>query len=122
MTIKKAVFPVAGFGTRFLPATKAMPKENKYARRSLRKRSEATAIEKGEAAYLEIYANLQQSKTYFFITIKKGVEKYLSFRMRDVKLGHIIKGWYTTKATHLQHFLSFIGRDTKLKELERTDC
>ena len=27
MTIKKAVFPVAGFGTRFLPVTKAMPKE-----------------------------------------------------------------------------------------------
>src|SRR5260221_7924180 len=25
--IKKAVFPVAGLGTRFLPATKAMPKE-----------------------------------------------------------------------------------------------
>jgi UTP--glucose-1-phosphate uridylyltransferase len=27
MTIKKAVFPVGGLGTRFLPATKAMPKE-----------------------------------------------------------------------------------------------
>jgi len=27
MSIKKAVFPVAGFGTRFLPATKAMSKE-----------------------------------------------------------------------------------------------
>ena len=25
--LSKAVFPVAGFGTRFLPATKAMPKE-----------------------------------------------------------------------------------------------
>ncbi len=25
--IKKCLFPVAGFGTRFLPATKAMPKE-----------------------------------------------------------------------------------------------
>ncbi|MGH6907210.1 MAG: sugar phosphate nucleotidyltransferase, partial [Aestuariivirga sp.] len=25
--IKKAVFPVAGLGTRFLPATKALPKE-----------------------------------------------------------------------------------------------
>lgn len=25
--IRKAVFPVVGFGTRFLPATKAMPKE-----------------------------------------------------------------------------------------------
>lgn len=27
MTIRKAVFPAAGFGTRFLPATKAQPKE-----------------------------------------------------------------------------------------------
>lgn len=27
LTIRKAVFPVAGMGTRFLPATKAMPKE-----------------------------------------------------------------------------------------------
>ena len=25
--IRKAVFPVGGLGTRFLPATKAMPKE-----------------------------------------------------------------------------------------------
>ena len=25
--IKKCIFPVAGYGTRFLPATKAMPKE-----------------------------------------------------------------------------------------------
>lgn len=27
LSVTKAVFPVAGFGTRFLPATKAMPKE-----------------------------------------------------------------------------------------------
>ncbi|MEH7468011.1 UTP--glucose-1-phosphate uridylyltransferase, partial [Priestia megaterium] len=27
MTIKKAVIPVGGLGTRFLPATKAQPKE-----------------------------------------------------------------------------------------------
>ena len=79
-------------------------------------------IRKGKAAYLEIYANLQQGKTYFSITTKEGVEKYLSFCMRDVELGHIIKGRHTTIATHLQHFLSFIGKDTKLKELERTDC
>ena len=26
--VRKAVIPAAGFGTRFLPATKAMPKEN----------------------------------------------------------------------------------------------
>ena len=46
----------------------------------------------------------------------------MSFRMRDVELGHIVKGRHITIATHLQHFLSFIGKDTKLKELERTDC
>jgi hypothetical protein len=81
-----------------------LPKENKYARKSLRTRSEATAIEKGKAAYLEIYANLQQGKSYFSITTKEGVEKYLSFRMRDVELGHIVKGRHTTIATHLQHY------------------
>ena len=27
ISLRKAVFPVAGFGTSFLPATKAMPKE-----------------------------------------------------------------------------------------------
>ena len=27
MKIKKAIFPVGGLGTRFLPATKSMPKE-----------------------------------------------------------------------------------------------
>ena len=99
-----------------------LPKENKYARRSLRTRSESTAIERGKAAYLEIYGNLQQGKSYFSITTKEGVEKYLSFRKRDVELGHIVSGRLATIATHLQHWLSFIGKDTKLKELERTDC
>ena len=27
MNVKKAIFPVGGLGTRFLPATKSMPKE-----------------------------------------------------------------------------------------------
>ena len=46
----------------------------------------------------------------------------MNFRKRDVELGHIVKGRHATIATHLQHFLSYIGKDTKLKELERTDC
>ena len=69
-----------------------LPKENKYARKSLRTRSESTAIERGKAAYLETYGNLQQGKSFFSITTKEGVEKYLSFRKRDVELGHIVKG------------------------------
>lgn len=105
-----------------LAVSYVVAKRNKYARKSLRTRSEATAIEKGKAASLEIYVNLQQGQTYFSITTKEGVEKHLSFRMRDEELGYIVKGRHTTIATHLQHFLSYIGKDTKLKELERTDC
>ena len=37
-----------------------LPKENKCARKSLRTRSKSTAVERGKAAYLEIYGNLQQ--------------------------------------------------------------
>ena len=40
-----------------------LSKEDKYAGISLHTRSEATAIEKGKAEYLEIYANLKQGKT-----------------------------------------------------------
>ena len=68
-----------------------LPKENKYARKSHNTRGEATAIEKGIAAYLEIYPNLQQGKIYFSIITKEGVAKYLSFRKRDFELGHIVK-------------------------------
>jgi hypothetical protein len=39
-----------------------LAKENKYARKSLRTCSETTAVERGKAAYLEIYANLQQGR------------------------------------------------------------
>ena len=99
-----------------------LPKENKYARKSLRTRSETTAVERGKAAYLEIYANLQQGKTYFSITTKEGVQQYVDFRKRDVELGHIVSGRLATIATQVQHWLSFISKDTKLKELERTDC
>ena len=91
-------------------------------RKQIRTRSETTAVERGKAAYLEIYANLQQGKTYFSITTKEGVQQYVDFRKRDVELGHIVSGRLATIATHLQHWLSFIGKDTKLKELERTDC
>ena len=99
-----------------------LPKENKYARKSLRTRSESTAVERGKAAYLEIYANLQQGKTYFSIVTKEGVQKPLNFRKRDVELGHIVRGGLATIATHLQHWLSFIGkaeraRTNRLREL-----
>ena len=73
------------------------------------------------AAHLEIHGNLKQGKSYFSIT-NKGVEKHLSFRKRDVELGHIVNVRFATIATPLQRFFGFIVKDTKPKALERTDC
>jgi len=96
--------------------------EKKYARKSLRTRSQSTAMEKGKELYLELYANQKMGKAYFSLTTKGGVDKYLAHRQRDVESKLIVSGRLVTIKTHLQHWLDYIGRETKLKELSRTDC
>ena len=97
-------------------------KEKKYARFSLRTRNRDTAIDKAKKYYHELMAQQLAGKTYFSKTSKQGVEEYLKQRALDVEAELIVKGRYGTIKTHLEHWLDFIGRDTKLKELERTDC
>lgn len=97
-------------------------KEKKYARFSLRTRNRDTAIDKAKKYYHELMAQQLAGKTYFSKTTKQGVEEYLGQRALDVEAELIVKGRYGTIKTHLEHWLEFIGRDTKLKELERTDC
>ena len=96
-------------------------KEHKYARFSLKTRNKATAIDKAETHYLELKLLEKTGKTYFSKTTKMGVEMYLEERLKDVATQIIVKGRFSTIRTHLNHFLSVIGKDTKLKELERTD-
>jgi integrase len=99
-----------------------LAKEKKYARFSLKTRSESTAIDKAKDYYHELKAQEKSGKSYFSKTTKQGVEEYLQQRLRDVEAELIVKGRFGTIKTHLEHWLNFIGRDTKLKELERTDC
>lgn len=99
-----------------------LAKEHKYARFSLKTRNRATAIDKAKLHYHELMAGQIQGKTYFSITTRMGVEMYLEHRKKDVTNGFIVSGRYNTIATHLKHWLKFIGKDVKLKELERTDC
>lgn len=96
--------------------------EGKYAIKSLKTRSRSTAIDKGKDFYLELLANQRAGKKYFSLTAKEGVAKYVARRQQDVNSGDIVKGRLGTIKIHLEHWLDFIGRDTKLKELERTDC
>ena len=96
--------------------------ESKYARKSLKTRSRSTALDKGKDFYLELLANQRAGKKYFSLTTKQGVAKYVASRQLDVDAGLIVKGRLGTIKTHLEHWLEFIGRDAKLKELDRTDC
>ena len=98
-----------------------LPNEHKYARFSLKTRSKSTAIDKAESHYYELKVMEKQGKNYFSITTRMGVEKYLEFKKKEIGT-HIVIGRYQTISTHLNHWLRFIGKDTKLKELERTDC
>lgn len=99
-----------------------LAKEHKYARFTLKTRNRSTAIDKAKLHYHELMAGQLQGKSYFSITTRMGVEMYLEHRKKDVANGFIVSGRYNTIATHLKHWLTFIGKDVKLKELERTDC
>lgn len=100
-----------------------LQKEHKYARFSLKTRSESTAIDAAKKHYHTLKAQEIAGKTYFSLTAKQGVEKYLEQRKLEVgQVNGIVAGRYTTIKTHLGHWLNFIGRDTKLKEVQRTDC
>jgi len=97
-------------------------KEHKYARFSLKTRNQSTAIDKAKLHYHELMAQQLAGKTYFSITTQDGVDMYLEQRYKDYEAGLIVIGRYKTIETHLNHWLNFIHKDTKLKELERTDC
>ena len=99
-----------------------LTKEKKYARFSLRTRNRDTAIDKAKKYYHELMAQQLSGKTYFSMTTKQGVEEYVKQRSKDMEAGLIVKGRLGTIKTHLEHWLKFVGKDTKLKEMERTDC
>ena len=96
--------------------------EGKYARKSLRTRSQSTAVERAKQLYMEISAAQLSGKTYFSLTVKQGVAQYLTARATDVELVLITRDRYITLRSQLRHWLEFIGKDTKLKGLDSTDC
>jgi site-specific recombinase XerD len=99
-----------------------LEREGKYARKSLRTRSQSTAVERAKRLYMEISAHQLSGKTYFSLTVKQGVAQYLAARERDVQLGLITRDRYITLRSQLKHWQEFIGRETRLKELDTEDC
>ncbi len=99
-----------------------LTKEKKYARFSLRTRNRDTAIDKAKKHYHELMAQQLSGKTYFSMTTKQAVEEYVKQRQKDMEAGLIVKGRLSTIKTHLEHWLKYVGKDTKIKEMERSDC
>jgi integrase len=98
-----------------------LEKDHRYYRKSLRTTNQSTAIQAAKNQYHQIHADSQSGKTQFSLTTKQGVEIYIEHRKKDVETGAIVKDRLGTIQTHLAHWLNFIKKDTKLKELQRTD-
>lgn len=93
--------------------------EGGYARESLKTKNLETAKKRAEDRYIQLRAEQMTGKRYFSITTEDGVKLYLAEKQKLVELGTITKGRKGTISTHLNHWLDYIKRDTKLKELER---
>ncbi len=91
--------------------------EKKYVVRSLKTRNRATAISKAEDMYHEILMEVKSGKKLFSLTTKEAVAEYLKYRYKDIATKGIVVGRFTTITSHLNHFLDFIGRDTRMKDL-----
>ncbi len=93
--------------------------EGGYARESLKTKDLETAKKRAQDRFIELESDRRSGKRYFSITAEEGVNLYLAEKQKLVELGTITKGRRTTISTHLKHWLDYIKRDTKLKELER---
>ncbi len=99
-----------------------LEKEKKYVRKSLRTRKRTEAVELGKELYLELFADMKQGKSYYSITSEKAAEKYLAARKHDCEMGLIAASRYKTLKSHLKHWVAFIDKNTKVKDLKRKDC
>ena len=95
--------------------------EKKYARRSLKTKKETEAKELAKSLYLKIYSKIQQGDKFFSVSAKEGVDAYLKERYNDFVTGLIVKKRYKSLEQNLKHFLNFIGKNKKLKELSTND-
>lgn len=96
-----------------------LTREQKYVRKSLQTQNADVATDKAKKLYLSLFADQEAGKTYYSLTVEQGIERYLKNREADVAAGLIVKGRLVTIRAHLQHWQSYIGKATKLRDLTR---
>ena len=95
--------------------------ESKMIRESLKTKYEREAIRLAREKWAQIMAAKDSGRNYFSKTAKQAVETYLEAKRREIGIG-ICEGRHKTISTHLQHWLAYIGEDTKLKDLHLDAC
>ena len=87
------------------------------------------AIERGKSAHRRLLTDVEDGRLFFAIDIKEAINKYLDDK-RDEVVGDTIEergtqGGITKDGlndrTHLRHFLTYIGKDTKVASLKDYD-
>ena len=94
--------------------------EDKYFRQSLRTKNREDAIHKAEDMYAELRYLKKQGKKIYSISIKQAVEMYLTYKKNFVGISganSIVIGRWNTIRTHLNHFLDYVKKDAKVKDL-----
>jgi integrase len=102
-----------------------LEKERRYVRLSLKTKNVDIATERAKKHFVSIKSVTDSGRTYYSRTTKDGVLMYLEYRKGHIDsrtTKSIVKGRYGTIRAHLEHWLDFIERDTKLKELDRDSC
>ena len=126
MKIKKAVFPVAGFGTRFLPATKSTPKEMlPVVDKPLIQYAVEEAAEIGVKEFIfithhaksSIDQHFKKNESLFNMLINQGKED-LANSIKDIGLLHPIT---VSKKDNFFYLISGNHRLHSFKYLQRTE-
>jgi integrase len=102
-----------------------LEKERRYVRLSLKTKNVDIATDRAKKHFVNIKSVTDSGRTYYSKTTKDGVLMYLEYRKGHIESRtskSIVKGRYGTIRAHLDHWLDFIERDTKLKELDRDSC
>ena len=93
-------------------------KEGRYFRKSTRERDLDKAKEVAKKFYYEIMGSLSVGRKIFSITARELVELYLQKQQRRVDEGHIVQRRHGTMTSQLNHFLRFVGEDTKITSIK----
>ena len=95
--------------------------EKAYVRKSLKTKDRHQAINTAEEMFYQIAVRIRNEEKIFGKKIDEAIQPFLSHKKSQIGIGDantIVKGRYDTIKTHLRHFIRYIGKNTKITDLD----